>query len=202
MSEPQILVALSALTAVSHAALFHLLFEDFGPRLDLFQTFQRRSMVAENQEFVSSMSGVIEVDPEAAEVVGFGEQWRRKLTFIDSLHDQRQALSLSIANVYYVLIISIFLAAIGQIYPMGVTLPYRGTIYFTSLSWWLLLAGLLLMLYYLFQYQSLDDTLTGSHDYQESFRGAPIPAGGFDIPDIQRVVASLKERLIQALRFD
>ncbi|MFC1803327.1 hypothetical protein ACFL0D_05100 [Thermoproteota archaeon] len=52
---------------------------DFDQRLEIYQDALREQVKIENQEFVSKMQDVIELDPEAVEIDGLGKKWKVQL---------------------------------------------------------------------------------------------------------------------------
>ena len=137
--------------------MWWLLFDDdFDSRLRIFQRTQRNRMMAENEEVVSQMQGIIELDPEAMDVVGFGEKWQEKIDGVDRLRHESETLKTRIVWVYYVAIFSIVLASLGVTMPSGIQITQTFTLYFTALSWWTVMVGLVLMLGLLTHYQLIE----------------------------------------------
>jgi hypothetical protein len=143
--------------AISHFLLFRLVFDDeFEERFTGYQNRIKQQLVNGNQEFVSSMRGIIELDPEAVEVGGFGDQWRQGLGIIEEMKEERQELQGRINIVYYVLILSVLVSSIVFWIPNEVALPFGYTFYITSVSWGLLLLALLLIFYLLLQHYLME----------------------------------------------
>jgi len=137
--------------------MWWLLFDDeFDSRLRTFQSTQRNRMMSENEEFVSQMQGIIELDPEAMDVVGFGEKWQEKIDSVDRLRHESETLKTRIVWVYYVAIFSIVLASLGVTMPAGIQITQTFTLFFTALSWWTVMVGLVLMLGLLTHYQVIE----------------------------------------------
>ena len=89
MIEPYILIFISLILSVGNFVLWWLLFNDeFSQRLDIYETAYREQMRRENEEFVAKMGGLMDLDPEAIEVTGFGESWREKLEKAGKLRDE------------------------------------------------------------------------------------------------------------------
>ena len=140
-----------------------------------YKEAQRASMVKENEEFVRSMKGIIDLDPEAVEVMGFGEKWKQRLLSMDDVKLQRSQLERKVHVVYYFTIASVVFAGAGLVLG-GVRLPLGYTFYVTSLSWWLLLGGLLAMLYLLVEYQLVERELNKIKRGEKEL-GVRIPSG-------------------------
>ncbi|MBN2336246.1 hypothetical protein JXL21_11855 [Candidatus Bathyarchaeota archaeon] len=173
MNEPHMLILLAAVMAAAHFVTFRLVLDDgFDERFSLYRERQRNQLMRENQEFVSTMQGIIELDPEAVEMTGFGEKWRQKLESIDVVKDKRGKLEGDLHRAYYPAIVSILfsVAALGA--PSGVQLPFGYTLYITGFSWWLLLAALLHSLWLLLRYQMVEGELkrTGFPDDSQGIR--------------------------------
>lgn len=191
MIEPYILILLAVTLAVCHFAVFRLVFDDdFEARFKVYQDRQRSLLIRENEEFVSSMQGVIDTDPESVEASGFGEKWRHKLESIDEVLERRRELEGKVHMTYYVLIASVLTSAAALSALGGVPLPFDNVLYFTSFSWWLLLGALLYMMWLLLRYQTVNGELkkTGFDDR----RGIRIGSG-------ENIVSRLFSRLSEAL---
>jgi hypothetical protein len=190
--EPYILILLTVTLAVCHFAVFRLVFDDdFEARFSVYQDRQRSLLVRENEEFVSSMQGIIDMDPESVETSGFGEKWRHKLESIDEVLERRRELEGKVHVTYYVLIASVLASAAALGVPDGIPLPFNTILYVTSFSWWLLLGALLWMMWLLLRYQMVNGELnkTGFDDR----RGIRIGSG-------ENIVSRIFSWLSEALR--
>lgn len=177
MLEPYVLFLLAVAMSVSHALVFRLSLDDrFEARFESYKEAQRASMVAENEEFVKSMKGIIDLDPEAVEVLGFGEKWKQRLLSIDEMKGERERLEKKVHVVYYFTFVSVVFSGGGLVFKEGLRLPLGYTLYFTSFSWWILLGGLLAMLYLLLEYQLIERKLTRIKRTPDE-RGVRIPSG-------------------------
>ena len=190
--EPYILILLAVTLAVCHFAVFRLVLDDdFEARFSVYQDRQRSLLVRENEEFVSSMQGVIDRDPESVEASGFGERWRHRLASIDEVLERRRELEGKIHLTYYVLIASVLFSSAALTAPNGIPLPFDTILYVTSFGWWLLLAALLWMMWLLLRCQMVNGELnkTGFDDR----RGIRIGSG-------ENMLSRLFSRLSEALR--
>ena len=157
MTEPSILIVIALLLSIGNYFLWWLIFDDeFEQRVQTYQDALKNRLVRENEEFVSQMQGIIELDPEAAEVVGFGDSWKEQLSSVDRLRIQSESLKDRAVYVYYVSIIAILFAAIGIGVPDGIRITQSFTLYMTAISWWVIISGVLLMLGLLTIYQLLE----------------------------------------------
>ncbi len=137
--------------------MWWLLFDDeFDSRLRIYQSTQRNRMMKEDQEFVTKMKGIIELDPEAIDVIGFGAKWQEKIDSVDKLRHESETLKTRIVWVYYVSIFAIVLASLGVTMPAGIELTTAFTLYFTALSWWTVVVSLVIMLGLLTHYQLIE----------------------------------------------
>ncbi len=75
----------------------------------------------ENEEFVAKMQDIIDLDPEAVEIAGFGEKWREKLENVNKLRMEADAMRKRIIWVYYFALGAILFAAVGLVVPDGVS---------------------------------------------------------------------------------
>ena len=185
MTEPYILILIALLLSGGNYAIWWLLFDDeFDSRLRTHQSTQRNRMMAKNEEFVSQMQGIIELDPEAMDVVGFGEKWQEKTDGVDRLRHESETLKTRIVWVYYVAILSIILASLGVPMPAGIQITQTFTLYFTALSWWTVMVDLVLMLGLLTNYQIIE------------LRTAPKTEGTTISSDsrFQKVISGLRKR--------
>ena len=157
MTEPYILILNALLLSGGNYAMWWLLFDDeFDTRLRTFQSTQRNRMTTENEEFVSQMQDIIELDPEAMEVVGSEEKWQENIDGVDRLRHESETLKTRIVWVYYAAILSIVFASLGVTMPAGIQITQTFTLYFTALSWWTVMVGLVLMLGLLTHYQLIE----------------------------------------------
>jgi hypothetical protein len=189
--EPYILILLAVTLAVCHFVVFRLVFDDdFEARFKVYQDRQRSLLIRENEEFVSSMQGVIDTDPESVEASGFGEKWRHKLESIDEVLERRRELEGKVRITYYVLIASVLASAAALSVPGGVPLPFNTVLYVTSFGWWLLLGALMWMMWLLLRYQMVNGELNKT-GFDER-RGIRIGSG-------ENIVSRLFSRLSEAL---
>ena len=157
MIEPYILILIALLLSGGNYAMWWLLFdEDFDSRLRTYQSTQRNRMMREDQEFVIKMQGIIELDPEAIDVIGFGDKWQDKIDSVDKLRHESETLKTRVVWVYYVSIVAIVLASLGVTMPAGIEMTNTVTIYFTALSWWTVVVNLMIMLGLLTHYQLIE----------------------------------------------
>jgi hypothetical protein len=157
LSEPYILIINALVLSVGNYVLWWLIFdEEFEHRLQTYQKVQKTELVKENEEFVNQMQGIIELDPEAIEVVGFGEKWQQQLGSVNKIRNESEILKDQSVWVYYVSIIAILLAAIGIAVPDGIRITQDLTLYITAISWWIIVGGVLLMMGLLTIYQLIE----------------------------------------------
>lgn len=186
MIEPYILILLTVIVSVSNFTLWWLLFDDeFTQRLEIYEEAFREQMKRENEEFVNRMKGIIELDPEAVEVAGFGERWREKLDRVSKLREEAQAMRKRTIWVYYFALISILFAAIGTVLPDGVRLTGSFTLFMTAISWWVLVSGVLMMVGLLVHYQLIENKATPRTE------GEPIK----DNSSVQSFLGGIRKRL-------
>jgi hypothetical protein len=157
LTEPYILILIALLVSVGNYSLWWLVFdEEFDRRLQVYQGALKTQLVRENEEFVTQMQGIIELDPEAVEVMGFGDNWKSKLSTVDRLRLQAESLKDRAVYVYYVSIVSILFSTMGIGVPQGIRITQSFTLYFTAISWWVIIASVLLMLGLLLIYQLIE----------------------------------------------
>lgn len=148
----------SLILSVGNFVLWWLLFDpDFTQRIDIYETSYREQMKRENEAFVNQMGGIMDLDPEAVEVAGFGETWRQKLEKVSKLREEAQNMRRRTIWVYYFSLGSILFAAIGLVIPQGVPLTDSFTLYSTAISWWILVVGVLVMIGLLVHYQLIEN---------------------------------------------
>lgn len=185
MNEPYILILIALLLSGGNFVMWWLLFdEDFDSRLRTYQSTQRNRMMKEDQEFVSKMQGIIELDPEALDVIGFGEKWREKIDSVDKLRHESETMKTRIVWVYYVSIFAIVLASLGVTMPEGIQITKTFILYFTALSWWTVIMDLVIMLGLLTHYQLIELRTVPKTE------GTPISGDSL----VQRVISGLRNR--------
>ena len=157
MSEPYILIINALVLSVGNYALWWLIFdEEFEHRIQTYQQVLKSQLVRENEDFVNQMQGIIELDPEAIEVVGFGENWQKQLGSVNKLRTESEILKDQSVWVYYVSLVAILLAVIGIAVPDGIRITQDFILYVTAISWWVIIGGVLLMVGLLVLYQLIE----------------------------------------------
>ena len=186
MIEPYILIFISLILSVGNFVLWWLLFNDeFSQRLDIYETAYREQMKRENEEFIAKMGGLMDLDPEAVEVSGFGESWREKLEKAGKLREEASNMRRRTIWVYYFSLGTILFAAIGLVIPQGVPLTDTFTLYPTAISWWTLVVGVLVMVGLLVHYQLIENKS------EPRTEGEPIR----DDSPVQSVFGGLRKKL-------
>ncbi len=157
MSEPYILIINALILSVGNYVLWWLIFDDeFEQRIQVYQEALKSQLMKENEDFVNQMQGIIELDPEAIEVVGFGEKWKAQLGSVNKLRNESEILKDQSVWVYYVSLVAILLAAIGIAVPDGIRITQDFTLYITAISWWAIVGGVILMMGLLILYQLIE----------------------------------------------
>jgi hypothetical protein len=181
--ESYILILLAVVISVSHAAIFRLTFNDnYDARFEQYKEAQRAKMVEENEELLQTMKSIIELDPRAVEAMGFEEKWNQMLVGIEGLKGERGRLVNRIHVLYYFTFASVVFSGGSLALPGGLALPLDYTLYLTSISWWLLLGGLLANLYLLLEYQLIERKFSRAYKLKDkqgvriSPEGAPPKA--------------------------
>jgi hypothetical protein len=142
---------------VGNYVLWWLIFdEEFEHHLQTYQDAMNSQFMREHEEFGSQMQGIIELDPEALEVVGFGEKRQTQLESGNKLRTQSEALKDRVVFVYYVSLIAILFSTMGIVIPQGIRITQGFTLYFTAISWWIIVIGVFLMVGLLTLYQLIE----------------------------------------------
>jgi len=184
--EPYILIVLAMILSASNSLLWWILFDEgFNQRLELDAEARRERMKKENEEFISKMQGIIELDPDAVEVVGFGETWKKELAEINMLKEEAKRLQRRTVWVNYFTLATIIFAAVGLKLPDGVSITDSFTLYFTAISWWMLIIGVQVIIGLLIHYQLIKN------------RSEPRPEGEAinDYSTLDSIIRWLKSRL-------
>ena len=138
--------------------LWWLLFdEEFDQRIEIYEEAYREQMKRENEEFVEKMQDIIELDPEAAEIAGFGEKWKEKIESVSRLRKEADSMKKHTVWVYYFALAAILFAAVGLALPAGVQLTESFTLYSTAISWWIVVVGVLTMVGLLVHFQLIEN---------------------------------------------
>jgi hypothetical protein len=130
--------------------------EEFEHRMHSYQGLLKTHLLEENEEFVNQMESIIELDPDAVDVMGFGDSWKSKLSTVNKLRLQSESLKDRTVYVYYFSIASILFSAVGIAAPKGIRITQSFTLYFTAISWWIVISSILLMLGLLLIYQLIE----------------------------------------------
>ena len=187
MKEPYILIINAVIMMVGNFLLFRLAFDDeFEERFTTYQNQVKERMISENERFVTTMRGIIELDPESIEVMGFREKWNKHLEIIDIMKDQRDRLETKVQIVYFPLLVSLLFATGGLALPDGVRVPFVGTVYVTSFSWWLLAFAVLLMLWMLLQHYLLERRFSNTEALEKALIREARKAGALKEEDVDK----------------
>lgn len=158
LNESYILILSTVILSMGNFVLWWLLFdEEFDQRIEIYQEAYREQMKRENEEFVAKMQYIIELDPEASEIAGFGEKWKEKLDSVNRLKEEADSMKKHTIWVYYFALVAILFAAGGLALPNGVPLTDSFTLYSTAVSWWVLVVGVLTMVGLLVHYQLIEN---------------------------------------------
>ena len=187
LKEPYILIANAVIMMIGNFLMFRLAFDDeFEERFTRYQNQVKERMISENERFVTTMRGIIELDPESIEVMGFREKWNKHLEIIDIMKEQRDRLETRVQIVYFPLLVSILFATAGLAVPGGLRVPYVGTVYLTSFSWWLLALALLLMLWMLLQHYLLERRFSNTEALEKALIREAQKAGEANAEDFDK----------------
>lgn len=176
----------AVILSVGNFALWWLLFdEEFSLRLEIYEEAFREQMKRENEEFVANMQDVIDLDPEAVEIAGFGEKWKEKIEAVSKLREEAKGMRRRTVWVYYFALGTILFAAGGLVIPSGIVLSESFTLYSTAVSWWILVVGVLIMVGLLVHYQLIENKS------QPRTEGEPIR----DDSSVQSVINGVRDKL-------
>jgi len=169
------LIFSSLILSVCNFVLWWFLFdEDFTQRLEIYEEAYREQMKRENEEFVNKMGGLIDLDPEAVEIAGFGETWREKLEKVSKLRNEANNMRRRTIWVYYFSLGAILFAAVGLVIPQGFSLTDSFTLYPTAISWWILVIGVLVMVGLLVHYQLIENKSEPRTEGEPIRDGSPL----------------------------
>jgi hypothetical protein len=156
--ESYILILSAVILSVGNFALWWLLFDDeFKQRMEIYEEAFREQMKKENEKFVNTLQPIIELDPEAAEIAGFGDQWRENLQDVSKLREEAQDMRRRTIWVYYFALGTILFASGGLLAPNGIQITSEFTLYITAISWWVLVSGVLAMVGLLVHFQLIEN---------------------------------------------
>lgn len=162
MNEAFTLILESMIVSMINYVVFSLVFKrDFDLRFNRYQGLVRNLMARENQRFVETMKGIIELDPDVVEKTGFGESWRTMVDSLNKVKKDKSKFERLIQSVYYPVIGSVFVSASALMVPDGISLPMGYKLYLTSVGWVLLLFSLILLGNLVILYRSLEKTISG-----------------------------------------
>ena len=158
MIESYILILSAVILSVGNFSLWWLLFDDeFKQRMEIYEEAFREQMKKENEKFVNKLQPIIELDPEAVEIAGFGDQWRENLQDVSKLREEAQDMRRRTIWVYYFALGTILFASGGLLAPNGIQLTSEFTLYITVISWWILVSGVLAMVGLLVHFQLIEN---------------------------------------------
>ena len=161
MIEAYILVVLTLVLTVGHFLLFHIVLKsDYETKLARYQAFMKNRLYEVNKEFVDKMQDIIELDPEAIELLGFGDTWRRSLASIQEIDKRTKKIWRDQLYVYIVILPALFSAVSALLWPTPMVLPSGYRLYYTSISWWFILFTFIAMIVILARYQKIENLLS------------------------------------------
>lgn len=161
MIEAYILVVLTLVLTVGHFLLFHIVLKsDYETKLRRYQAFMKNRLYEVNKEFVDKMQDIIELDPEAIELLGFGDIWRRSLASIQEIDKRTKKIWRDQLYVYIVILPALFSAVAALLWPAPIKMPSGYRLYLTSVSWWFILFTFLAMIVILARYQKIENLLS------------------------------------------
>lgn len=155
------LIIISVILAVIHTYLFSSLFSrGFTRRFEGVKSGLRRFMMKENREFMDSFGQKLKYDPEPPELLEFGERWKKKLAKIDALEDERERMSSHVQFVYWLILLALAWAVMGLFsrQPLVALLGYP--LNSVSVSTLIILITAFSMVYYLYLFRRLEDTIS------------------------------------------
>ena len=148
----------AVILSVGNFALWWLLFDDeFNQKMEIYEEAYREQMKKENEKFVNTLQPIIELDPEAVEITGFGDTWRENLQEVSKLREEAQDMRRRTIWVYYFALAAILFASGGLLVPNGIHITNAFTLYITAFSWWILVSGVLAMVGLLVHFQLIEN---------------------------------------------
>ena len=163
MIEAYILVVITLVLTIGHFLLFHIVLRsDYETKLRRYEAFMKNRLYEVNKEFVDKMQDIIELDPEAIELLGFGDTWRRSLASIQEIDRRTKKIWHDQLYVYLVIIPALMSAVSALLWPAPMVLPSGYRLYFTSVSWWFILFTFIAMIIILTRYQKIENLLSKS----------------------------------------
>jgi len=159
--EAYILVVLTLVLTIGHFLLFQIVLKsDYETKLRRYQAFMKNRLYEINKEFVDKMQDIIELDPEAIELLGFGDTWRRSLASIQEIDKRTKKIWRDQLYVYIVILPALFSAVSAILWPAPIKMPSGYRLYFTSISWWFILFTFIAMIVILARYQKIENLLS------------------------------------------
>jgi len=168
--EAYALIITTVLVALANQYVFMSFYgAEFRDRFTEAKRSLRERMLQANREMEEKLRSSIESGEEPAELVQFGELWRKRLAVLNTLNAERERMDGHIRFIYYMLIFGLMHAALHFVYPETlVELPWFN-VKPATIGWgFILFASALLALYHVF-YRRLDLSL------RETERGLPSP---------------------------
>jgi len=154
------LMITTVLVALANQYIFRSFYgTDFRDRFTMAQGSLRERMLQANREMEEKLRGSIESGEEPAELVQFGELWRKRLAVLNTLNAERERMDGHIRFIYYMLIFGLMHAALHFIYPETLMELAGFSVKPATMGWgFTLFASTLLILYHVF-YRRLDASL-------------------------------------------
>jgi hypothetical protein len=116
-------------------------------------------MLRANREMEERFKGSIEAGEEPAEVIKFGELWRKRLAVLNTLNAEREKMDGHITFIYYMLIFGLLNAFLYFVYPEALAAAAGLRVTAATIGWCFTLFAAALLILYQASFRRLDMSL-------------------------------------------
>lgn len=158
MNESYVLILNAVVLSVGNFALWRLLFdENFVERLnfsEIIYTDQVNNVDSKQADDLDDSNNVIQDYIKPENMIENSNLIKKRVSI------EARALQQRTIWVYYFTLGVILFATVGLLIPKGVVISSASTIYMTSISWWILVSGVLCMLGLLVHFQLIEQKMS------------------------------------------
>ena len=133
--------------------------KEFRGRFAKAQGELRERMLQANREMEEKFRGSIQAGEEPAEVIQFGDLWRKRLAVLNTLNAEREKMDGHISFIYYMLIFGLLNAFLYFIYPQALAAAAGLSVTAATIGWCFTLFASALLILYQASFRRLDLSL-------------------------------------------
>ena len=151
--------ALVLVGLTNHAVFRSFYGKEFRGRFARAQAGLKERMIQANREMEERFRGSIEAGEEPAEVIQFGELWRKRLAVLNTLNAERERMDGHVVFIYYMLIFGLLNSFLYFIYPQTLAAAAGLSVTAATIGWGFTLFTSAMLILYQVSFKRLDMSL-------------------------------------------